>query len=138
VSPTELAALHLRVFVNPRPWTAAEFAALLESPLCFLIEAEGGFALGRVVAGEAELLTIAVAPERQGRGVGRQLMAGFLAEAQSRAAESVFLEVAETNAPARALYQRAGFAEAGRRRGYYEGIDAVVMMRQGLAAGALP
>ncbi len=128
-----VAALHGRAFTQPRPWTEQEFQGFLDSPLCFLVSVEGGFALGRVVAGEAELLTIAVEPVRQGQGLGWQLMTAFLAEAQARGAESIFLEVAETNAPARALYARAGFVETGRRRGYYEGVDAVVMVRQGVA-----
>lgn len=124
-----MADLHGRAFTVPRPWSAAEFEGVLTSPLCFVVTAEGGFALGRVVAGEAELLTIAVEPDLQGRGIGRRLMARFLEEAAARGAESVFLEVAETNVAARALYATAGFAEAGRRRGYYDGVDAVVMRR---------
>lgn len=129
----QLAALHGRAFTVPRPWSAAEFAGLLDSPLCFLVSVPGGFALGRVVAGEAELLTIAVEPEQQGQGIGRGLMAAFLAEARARGAEHVFLEVAADNARARALYAGAGFVETGRRRGYYDGVDAVVMVRQGAA-----
>lgn len=128
-----MAALHGRAFTVPRPWSAAEIAGLLASPLCFVLQAPGGFAMGRVVAGEAELLTIAVEPEKQGQGIGRALMADFLAEAKARGAESIFLEVASTNAPARALYSGAGFVESGRRKGYYDGVDAVVMVRQGAA-----
>jgi [ribosomal protein S18]-alanine N-acetyltransferase len=130
-----MARLHAAAFDVPRPWSAQEFADLLTNPLCFVLEAKGGFVMGRLIAGEAELLTIAVEPGRQGRGLGSHLMAQFMAELERRQAVQVFLEVAETNGRARALYRRAGFAETGRRRGYYHGIatepvDAIVMSRK--------
>jgi [ribosomal protein S18]-alanine N-acetyltransferase len=127
-----LAALHARVFTTPRPWTGAEMAGFLADPLCFALIRPEGFVIGRAVAGEAELLTLAVAPEARRRGTGAQLVAGFLAEARARGAVEAFLEVAADNAAAIALYHAAGFAESGLRRGYYrrpEGaaLDAVVM-----------
>lgn len=127
--------MHGAAFVMPRPWSEAEIADLLASPLCFVLDEPQGFVMGRVVAGEAELLTIAVDPMAQGQGVGTRLMARFLDELDRRGAEAVFLEVAETNAAARALYARAGFAVTGRRRGYYHApdgaaVDAVVMGRR--------
>ena len=131
----ELAALHGRCFAVPRPWTAAEFTGFLADPLAFvLIEGDAGFILGRAVAGEAELLTLAVAPEARRRGLGRKLVARFLYQARLRGAEQAFLEVAAGNEAARALYARCGFAESGRRRGYYRGpdgvaVDAIVMWR---------
>lgn len=135
MTPAALAALHARCFITPRPWTEAEFAGFLADPLTFLlVEADAGLILGRAVAGEAELLTIAVVPEARGRGLGRKLVSRFLYQARLLGAEAAFLEVAEDNAPARTLYTRAGFAEAGRRRGYYhtpEGrsVDALVLRR---------
>ena len=106
--PAVLAALHARCFTMPRPWSEAEFAELLESPHAFLVTAPGGFLLGRVIAGEAELLTVAVAPESRRRGTGRALLQAFSEAARARAADTAFLEVAEDNAPARALYRAAG------------------------------
>lgn len=135
MTPEVLAALHDASFVTPRPWTAAEFATLLAGPGVFLLDEEAeGFLLGRALAGEAEVLTLAVAPAARRRGMGTRLLARFLDEAGRQGAESAFLEVAAGNAAARALYAAAGFAEAGRRRGYYrdpEGRaeDAVVMRR---------
>ena len=131
---------HARCFTTPRPWTAAEFAALLAEPPVFATLAETGFALGRVVADEAELLTIAVAPEARRQGEGRALLDGFLRTARARGAETAFLEVAADNTPAIALYERGGFAPAGRRRGYYTqpggpALDALVMTR-GLSLGS--
>lgn len=96
---------------------------MLASPLCFVLEEPCGFVMGRVVAGEAELLTIAVDPVAQGQGVGTRLMVRFLHELRSRGAVQVFLEVAESNTVARALYTRAGFTVTGRRRGYFSGPD---------------
>lgn len=135
MTPAALAALHARSFVTPRPWTEAEIARLLADPLVFLlVEGDAGFLMGRAVAGEAELLTLAVAPEARRRGLGRKLVSRFLYQARLRGAESAFLEVSEENAAARALYARAGFAEVGRRRGYYRdphgrAVDAVVLRR---------
>jgi ribosomal-protein-alanine N-acetyltransferase len=135
VTPSALAGLHARAFTTPRPWGEAEFAALLADPLVFLlVEGDAGFLLGRTVAGEAELLTIAVAPEARRLGLGRKLVGRFVYQARLRGAESAFLEVAEENVAARGLYLASGFAEAGRRRGYYrtpEGraVDALVLVR---------
>ncbi|WP_343080953.1 GNAT family N-acetyltransferase [Ostreiculturibacter nitratireducens] len=123
MSPEDLAALHSRCFTAPRPWGAGEFASLLSQPSVFLLEEGQGFILGRVVAGEAELLTLAVAPEARRRGLGRALLSRFDETARTRGAEDAFLEVAENNAAARALYAAAGWKPAGRRRGYVTGLD---------------
>lgn len=130
-----LARLHSAAFVMPRPWSATEIAELLASPLCFLIEAPDGFLIGRVVAGEAELLTVAVRPLAQGRGIGGRLVQSFVDEARLRGADTAFLEVAETNAAARLVYARSRFYQTGRRRGYYHAadgtaVDALVLMRK--------
>ena len=93
----------------------------------------GGFALGRVTLDEAELLTIAVHPEWQRRGVGAALLDAFHAALSAGGATLCHLEVAETNEAARALYHAAGYTVSGRRRGYYTEtkppIDAIGMVR---------
>ncbi len=134
MTPAEMAALHALCFRTPRPWDAAEFAQFLADPLCFALEDAEGLLIGRTVAGEAELLTLAVAPQSRRRGVGARLVNRFLYQARCRSAETAFLEVAADNAPAIALYTAAGFAPAGRRKGYYlhpDGTrcDALVMSR---------
>jgi len=138
MTPEALAALHGACFATPRPWSAAEFAALLTAPGVFLHGDSRGFVLGRAVAGEAELLTLAVAPEARRQGLGRALLVAFEAEARQARAETAFLEVAAANVAARALYAGAGWAEAGRRRGYYRlpggGADDAVVMTRALAA----
>ncbi|MFC7703838.1 ribosomal protein S18-alanine N-acetyltransferase [Plastorhodobacter daqingensis] len=132
MTPDALAGLHARCFTLPRPWSRTEFADLLTSPHVFLLSKNEGFALGRAIAGEAELLTIAVAPEKRRTGLGRSLLQQFEAAALARGAEALFLEVACDNLAALQLYATAGFAQTGRRRGYYrtpEGVctDAIVM-----------
>lgn len=140
MTPEALAALHARCFRSPPPWSAADFAGFLADPLCFLlVEGDAAFLLGRAVAGEAELLTLAVAPEARRLGLGRKLLSRFLYQAQLRGAERAFLEVAADNAPALALYESVGFSGAGRRRGYYQGpegsrTDALVLARDLAAA----
>ena len=136
MAPEQLAALHGRCFVTPRPWTAAEFDGLLSAPGCVLLTAADGFLLGRIAGGEAELLTLAVAPEARRAGQGRALVGRFLEQCQAQGAEAAFLEVASDNAAALALYRRTGWEAVGRRPRYYApGIDAVVM-RHGLGRAA--
>ncbi|TXH99157.1 MAG: GNAT family N-acetyltransferase [Pseudorhodobacter sp.] len=134
MTPAEMAALHAACFTSPRPWAESEFSDLLATPRCFVLSQPGGMLLGQVVAGEAELLTLAVAPEQRRRGLGADLVRAFLREAARRGAESAFLEVAEANTPARALYAAAGFTPAGKRRGYYtapdgSAQDALILVR---------
>jgi ribosomal-protein-alanine N-acetyltransferase len=134
MTPDEMAALHARSFTDQRPWAAAEFAGLLASPHAFLVTEPMGFLLGRVLVGEAEVLTLAVDPDARRQGRARLLLRRFLGLAGSKGAVTVFLDVAADNIPARALYAQAGFAEAGRRRGYFArsagpAADAIVMSR---------
>ena len=138
MTPAELAALHARCFSTPSPWSEAAFTSFLTDPLAFLlVEGDAAFLLGRAVAGEAELLTLAVAPESRRLGLGRKLLARFLYQARLRGAASAFLEVAEDNAAARALYAAQGFAELGRRPAYYARPDgtriAAIVMQRALA-----
>ena len=129
-----MAATHAAAFRQARPWSGDEFRDLIASPLVFALGDARAFALIRVVADETELLTIATHPAHQRQGLARALMAEWLAEAARREARHAFLEVAQDNAPARALYASCGFTDCGRRRGYYDrpdgpAADAVVMAR---------
>jgi ribosomal-protein-alanine N-acetyltransferase len=129
-----MARLHADSFTLPAPWSEAEIASTLASPFSFALIRDTGFLLGQVVAGEAELLTIAVDPAARRQGTGRALVEAFLAEATARGAETAFLEVAETNAAARSVYAATGFQQTGRRKGYYRGagqvVDAILMGRR--------
>ena len=129
-----LAQIHAACFTTPRPWDAAEIDSLLTSPHVFLLSRAQGFLLGRALAGEAEVLTLAVAPAARRQGLGRALLAGFLTHAAAAGADSAFLEVSAENPAAIALYESAGFVKAGQRRRYYhtpEGraVDAWVLTR---------
>lgn len=143
MTPDAMARLHAQAFDRgPRPWSAAEFAALAADPGVLRLIAATGFALGRVAGPEAELLTIAVAPEARRRGTGAALLARFETAARAKGAQEAFLEVAETNEAARRLYAAAGWAEVGRRRGYVRqgpshAVDALVL-RKLLEARAAP
>ena len=120
MTPAELAALHALCFdTAPRPWTAAEFAEFLDDPTVALCALPHGFGLLRIAGPEAEILTIAVAPDCQRQGIGRRLMAEMEATARAAGATDIFLEVAETNVAAAALYAGCGFVEAGYRLDYY-------------------
>ena len=112
-----LAEVHAAAF--SAPWDATAFEALLEQTGVFAIEEPDGFILLRTVADEAEILTLAVRPAARRRGLGARLVHQGATTAASGGAVRLFLEVADDNAAALALYARAGFAEAGRRPGYY-------------------
>ncbi|MDH2325321.1 GNAT family N-acetyltransferase [Cereibacter sp. SYSU M97828] len=124
----DLAAIHAASFTNPPPWSAQDLQASATGAGGFLLQQPQGFLIGRAIAGEAELLTLAAHPDARGQGIGARLVAAFLARA-AQDAETAFLEVAADNAAAIRLYVAAGFAEVGRRRGYYAGTDAIVMRR---------
>lgn len=132
-----LAAIHAPVFPE-EPWPAAAMAALLESTgTGGLIAEDGGAALGfvlwRTVADEAEILTLAVLPDARRAGVGAGLLGGALALAAGAGASTMFLEVAEDNPAALALYRGAGFAAVGRRPGYYHRSGGVAVAAQVLS-----
>ena len=118
MTPQEMARLHAAAFTQERPWSAQEFESLLSSPHVATISAPEGFALARSVAGESELLTVAVDPQHQRQGIGRALVQKWL-KAAAATCESAFLEVASDNLAARSLYQSLGFEEVGLRTAYY-------------------
>ena len=129
-----LAEIHASAF--DRPWSAAEIAVLLDSPGTLALLPSGdrkGFVMVRALAGEAEILTLAVAPEGRRQGQARALMQAAIVQALARQAGTLFLEVAADNAAALGLYEGLGFEMAGRRKGYYDRgaasprIDALVM-----------
>lgn len=91
-----------------------------------------GFVLSRIAAGEAEILSIAIAPAWRGRAQARPLLDLHLRRLAGMGARSVFLEVDEHNAPACRLYRGAGFYEVGRRPGYYQGGATALVLRRDL------
>jgi len=124
--PAWLAGLHAACFTTPRPWTTDEFTQLLQAPTCALAHTADGFALARVAADEAELLTIAVLPGARRQGVAHGLLDALETDLQKRGVTRIFLEVSGENAPAIALYRAAGYVQAGQRASYYRHPDGRV------------
>jgi len=129
VDAVALSALHARAFDGSdgrwgRGWSAAEIAVLAESQGVILlaagsVDAPLGFALFRVAADEAELLTIATLPEARRTGAAKAILAAASPMLREKGAATVFLEVGAGNAAAIALYRSAGYFRVGVRAGYY-------------------
>lgn len=110
------------------------FESTMASPIanCLVIERSGhilGYAVFYFAGFEAHIMNIAVHPGVRRRGLAREMLSRVLALARRKAVEECFLEVRESNIPARGLYEKLGFEAVGRRKGYYQesGEDALVM-----------
>jgi ribosomal-protein-alanine N-acetyltransferase len=117
-----IAALHGKSF--HRGWSDGEIESLLLDRNVIAhraIVGRGlvGFILSRMAIDEAEILSVAIAPARRGRGLSRRLLDLHLRRLAGIGVHRVFLEVDEGNIPARKLYARAGFRDVGRREAYY-------------------
>jgi ribosomal-protein-alanine N-acetyltransferase len=133
----KLAQLHGTSF--HRGWGEGEFESMLTERNTLVHRLRlgrtiVGFAVSRMAADEAEILSIAVAASHRGRGLSRDLLLTHLGHLSGRGVRTVFLEVEENNRPARRLYERAGFGVAGRRERYYqqpggEQLNALLMRR---------
>jgi len=123
-------------------WSAADFESYLADPAILADGAVsesprkgelGGFILSRLLPPDAEILTFAVDPARRGAGLGRALLVAHLTALERAGALLVFLEVADDNVAALALYERAGFKVIGRRENYYHSANgekrAAITMR---------
>jgi ribosomal-protein-alanine N-acetyltransferase len=131
-----MAALHSSAFPPGERWGADAMSLQLCLPGAFATLAllpdatPGGFVLARVVADEAEILTLAVHPAQQRRGIANLLLHDAERRAERDGARSMFLEVAKPNTGARSLYTARGYLQVGTRRGYYAGgVDALVLRR---------
>jgi ribosomal-protein-alanine N-acetyltransferase len=132
-----IAKLHGSIFETP--WNEASISSLLLHPGSIALVATeghpmevGGFVLAQIAADEAEILTLGIADTWRRRGIGTRLVEGIKRAAIRAGAVALFLEVADSNLAARSLYAHAGFAETGRRKGYYVRTgtppeDAVIM-----------
>lgn len=123
----ELEHLHALCFPH-KPWSAADFADLKKSG-CDIMASQNGFIVYRAITPEAELITIGVHPDARRGGIAATMIELMVRDLAARGVKRVFLEVAENNRPARALYEKNGFAVVGRRPKYYDGIDAILMAR---------
>jgi ribosomal-protein-alanine N-acetyltransferase len=132
-----LAQLHGASF--HRGWGEGEFEAMLSERNTLVHRLRLGrkvigFAVSRMAADEAEILSIAVDAGYRGKGLSRNLLLTHLGHLAGYGVRSIFLEVEENNVPARRLYEKTGFGVIGRRERYYqqpggEQLNALLMRR---------
>ena len=130
-----VAALEQRCFSDP--WSEAGFLGELDNPVAvyFIAEQQGtvvGYAGMHAILDEGHITNVAVSPDCRRHGIGKTLAETLIREAGRRGLRSLTLEVRESNGAARALYRKLGFADVGRRRGYYQSPaeDAVLMTKE--------
>jgi len=120
------------------PWPASAFASLPDNARVFFAVARkdvrdrlAGYVVAWYVMDEGELANLAVAPDLRGQGIGRTLLDAVLSDAESRGTAQLYLEVRESNQPARQLYATRRFEEVGRRKRYYRSPteDALILRR---------
>lgn len=116
---------------GPQPWSAGNISeSLRHNNRCFGLGAGTplkAFLLVQHQLDEAELLALAVNPDDQRQGLAAQLMNTMVNRLKAQNVTSIFLEVAESNLAAIALYQSLRFIDVGRRRAYYGDQDAIIM-----------
>lgn len=117
------------------PWSEKSLREQLDNPAAYFIVLEdgnetAGYGGMHVVAGEAYIDNVAVFPDKRGRGMGAEILRALTDEAIKRECDFISLEVRKSN-PAVRLYERAGFHEAGRRKGFYAKPkeDALIMTK---------
>jgi ribosomal-protein-alanine N-acetyltransferase len=106
------------------PWGSREFTTALGATQTIFLVAEesgavAGYAIAVAVADEAEILNLAVHPDRRKHGIGSRLLDSAVEEVKSRGAGQIYLEVRESNEAARRLYASRGFDEIAKRKRYY-------------------
>ncbi len=127
ISPMQPGDVHAVMEIENRayefPWSEGNMRDCIKSNYyCCVYRLDTsciGYGVMSVAAGEAQILNICIDPEMQGQGLGRRLLQHLIAEAGRRSADTLFLEVRESNRVAAALYGSMGFNELGRRRDYY-------------------
>ena len=132
MTPAEMAELHRAEPTGQRAWSETEFSAMLSASNAVSVTCDAGFAVGQVIVDEAELFLIMTKPEHRKQGVGHRILATFEQQAFQNAVRRIILEVADTNAAARALYSANGYQQIAVRKNYYtfpngSHADAIVM-----------
>ncbi len=105
----------------------------------FLVAVAGdevaGYAIAHAAADEGEILNLGVAPARRRQGIGAELVRAMMDALRARGARAVYLEVRDSNTAARALYERLGFREVGRRSRYYRRpVEDAILLRAAISA----
>ncbi len=132
---TAIAELEANIFGDP--WGKRDIFSYIcsDTGMCYTALSDGcvvGYIIGRKIAPEGEIYRIAVREDKRQRGIGYRLLSYALKTEYGQGVETVFLEVRESNLPARALYRAYGFKEIGIRRSYYQNPteNAVVMLKE--------
>ena len=119
------------------PWSEKSVASELENPLSYwLVALEGnavaGYVGSQTVLGETDMMNVAVSPEFRRQGVAEALIQALIGGLKKRESHCLTLEVRDSNAPARALYEKLGFLEVGRRKNYYRSPreDALILQKE--------
>ena len=116
-----------------------DFRECVATGVPFLVAVAGdevaGYAIAHAAADEGEILNLGVAPARRRQGVGAELVRAMMDALRARGARAVYLEVRDSNAAARALYERLGFREVGRRSRYYRRpVEDAILLRAAISA----
>ena len=123
----KIVALHKQCFPD-KPWSESDFMELKKSG-CEIVASDNGFIVWRVVADQAEIITIGVAPDARRSGIAESMILLMEQELKKQSIVNIFLEVSEVNYPAKKLYEKLGFTVVGKRPKYYDGIDAIIMSK---------
>lgn len=123
-----VADLHKLCFPH-KPWSADDFRDLKNSG-CEIVASKNGFIIWRNVLDEAEIITIGVHPSARGTGIAIAMLGIMENEIKKAGATKIFLEVSAENVPAINLYKKCGFIQNGRRPKYYDGVDAILMVKE--------
>jgi ribosomal-protein-alanine N-acetyltransferase len=136
MTPDGLARTHAAAF-GGKGWPVADFTNYRSDKTILICGDDYCFVVFRLAGPEAEILTLAAHPDAQGKRRATAMMRDALTAVQSVNVEEVFLEVAEDNTPARALYDRCGFVQFATRDNYYANGAAAICMKIELSAASL-
>lgn len=131
VTPEGLAITHATAF-GGKGWPVSDFRDYLANPTVLIFGDDHCFCVVRVMVTEAEILTLATRPSYQRKGRASAMLRGALAHLRQVGVVEVFLEVAQTNIAAHALYARTGFTAFDERRDYYPDGSTAICMKAGL------
>ena len=131
----QVAALEKICFADP--WSEKSVASELENPLSYwLVAMDGeklvGYVGSQTVLGETDMMNVAVCPDYRRQGIAEGLILALIADLKARESHCLTLEVRDSNAFARALYEKLGFSEIGRRKNYYRNPkeDALILRKE--------
>ena len=131
----QVAALEKICFADP--WSEKSVTSELENPLSYwLVAMDGeklvGYVGSQTVLGETHMMNVAVCPDYRRQGIAEGLILALIADLKARESHCLTLEVRDSNASARALYEKLGFSEVGRRKNYYRNPkeDALILRKE--------